>query len=248
MSIFRIGTSGYSYKHWSDGVFYPSGLSQQRWLDFYATHFDTVELNVTFYRQPTPYTFKRWRDRTPEGFAFTVKGSRYITHILRLNDPETPLARFFDSVKLLGEKLKIVLWQLPPGFKLDMGRLDRFCKLITSISPEGVGNCFEFRNKSWFCDEVYALLEHYGCHLCVADSPRYPSEEKVISNIGYLRLHGSETMYGYNYSPYELSSWAKRISSWKASEVYIYFNNDFMGYAVKNAMTLKEILRKDFAE
>lgn len=246
MSRFRIGTSGYSYRHWSDGVFYPPGLSQSKWLEFYARHFDTVELNVTFYRQPVPSAFEGWRKRTPEGFNFAIKGSRYITHILRLNNKEESLRRFFNSARLLGEKLRLVLWQLPPGFKMDTERLDRFCKLLQKISPERVGHCFEFRNKSWFCQEVYSLLEHYKCHLCIADSPQYPSEERVISGTAYMRFHGKETMYGYNYSQEELSHWAERILSWKASEVYIYFNNDWMGYAIKNAKALREILKARF--
>ena len=159
MSIY-IGTSGYNYKHWSNGLFYPKGLPQNRWLEYYSSYFNAVELNVSFYRLPKKEVFQKWKRQTPEEFYFVVKGNRYITHIKRLKDSLIPLKRFFANASGLGKKVALVLWQLPPNAKIDTERLELFCENIREIRyARDIGHVFEFRNRSWFIFNVWM----YGC-------------------------------------------------------------------------------------
>jgi len=244
MTKLLVGTSGYNYRHWWNGVFYPRELPQKRWLEFYSQFFDTVELNVSFYRLPKRETFEGWYQRTPEHFLFSVKGSRFITHIKRLKDCHEPLQAFFDHAHGLKEKLNVVLWQLPPKFKVNLERLDGFCSLLADISTSSpVRQSFEFRDESWFCPEVYGLLEKHNFSLCLAHSSILPSVERVTTDFTYIRFHGGACLYGSNYSEGELRDWSKRIGVWlgEGMNVYSYFNNDAFGFAVKNALTLKEL-------
>ncbi|MBC7345545.1 MAG: DUF72 domain-containing protein, partial [Clostridia bacterium] len=162
-----VGTSGYNYRHWGQGVFYPPGLSSHRWLEYYAQHFGAVELNVTFYRLPEPKTFAGWHRRTPNDFRFVVKGSRLITHVRRLKGVEDALAVFFQNASALGDKLSCALWQLPPRFPQDVGLLAQFIRQL----PRSCRHSIEFRDESWLTEEVYELLREAGISLCLADRP-----------------------------------------------------------------------------
>jgi uncharacterized protein YecE (DUF72 family) len=235
-----IGCSGFSYPHWR-GVFYPEKLSQTLWFDYYCSVFSTVELNVTFYRLLKPETFERWSRNSPPGFTFSVKGSRFITHVKRLNAPEGPLERFFEGVLRLGEKLSVVLWQFPPGFSRDTARLERF---LASLNPYPVRNSLEFRNESWLTDEIIALCREAGASLCMADWPRFIADLPVTSGFVYMRRHGRGGSYAGRYSAGELNSDAQRIREYlrRGLEVHIYFNNDACGYAAMNARELSDIM------
>ncbi|MFN3467773.1 MAG: DUF72 domain-containing protein, partial [Candidatus Brocadiales bacterium] len=162
-----MGTSGFIYPHWGNGVFYPEGLPQRRWLEYYAEYFDTVELNVAFYRLPTEVAFRSWYKRTPKGFAFALKGSRFITHVKRLKDCQEPLELYFGRARLLKEKLSVVLWQLPPRYKKDVQRLETFIKFLKPYAS--YRHAFEFRDASWMSEEVYKLLSEADMALCEAD-------------------------------------------------------------------------------
>jgi uncharacterized protein YecE (DUF72 family) len=240
-----IGTSGYNYPHWWKGVFYPSHLPQRKWLEFYTEYFDTVELNVSFYRLPKKEVFEGWYKRTPKRFSFAVKGSRFITHIKRLKDCRESLSLFFDHASPLKEKLGVVLWQLPPRFKLQKERLEEFCVLLSTLPRSKLHrHTFEFRDKSWICPESFRILEEFNFAFCMAHGAGLPLVEKTTSDFVYLRLHGGEVLYGSNYSNKELKGWAGKIEDWKAKgkAVFVYFNNDTYGFAVQNALTLKKIL------
>jgi uncharacterized protein YecE (DUF72 family) len=243
MSDLFVGTSGYSYQHWRNGVFYPKGTPQSRWLEFYAEHFETVELNVSFYRLPKKETFAKWYERSPADFRFAVKGSRFITHIKKLKNCEEPLHLFADHAGELKEKLGVILWQLPPNFKADGERLEAFVGLLASpeVAP-GARHVFEFREKSWFQADILELLKRHKFSLCIAHSPEFPYCEEETADFVYLRFHGGEVLYGGDYSDEELRRWSRKIRSWLKSpkDVYAYFNNDAHGYAVKNALTLKK--------
>ncbi len=244
MAKLLVGTSGYNYRHWWDGVFYPRELPQKGWLEFYSQFFDTVELNVSFYRLPNRNTFEGWYHRTPRDFLFSVKGSRFITHIKRLKDCQEPLQAFFSHASGLKEKLEVILWQLPPKFRVNLGRLQAFCGLLADISASTpVRNAFEFRDESWFCQEVYGLLEEHKFSLCLAHSSVLPSVERTTADFVYIRFHGGESLYGSNYSEGELHTWSKRIGGWLRDglDVYGYFNNDAFGFAVRNALALREL-------
>jgi len=233
-----IGTSGFSYKHWADGVFYPSDLPQGQWLEYYAGHFSTVELNVTFYRLPTEKTFRNWMERTPQDFTFALKGSRFITHVKRLAGCKEPLGRFFERVALLKKRCEVVLWQLPPGFAFDSERLHGFVRLLEHHGH--VRHAFEFRNRSWFCGDVYTLLREKGFAVCRADWPGLEVEPPEDSRFMYIRRHGPGELYSSSYSDEQLERDAERIRKWLGTKerVFVYFNNDFGGCAVRNAKTL----------
>jgi uncharacterized protein YecE (DUF72 family) len=235
-----IGTSGWNYPHWAGGVFYPAGLSRSGWLDYYTRFFNSIELNVTFYRLVKKETFKNWRKTTPKDFYFVAKGSRFITHIKRLKAPEASLEMFFDNVSGLKEKLAAVLWQLPPGFKADLSRLEAFLRLLKKRKARQV---FEFRHESWFDRKAYSLLKDYNACLCIAHSGRFPCVREVTADFLYLRFHGGgEALYSADYSDKELEGWADFAKSHKRKDLFAFFNNDASGFAVKNALKFKELL------
>lgn len=240
-----IGTSGYSYPHWAKGVFYPEGLSQSKWLEFYSEQFDTVELNVTFYRLPRKEAFISWYKRTPKGFTFAVKGSRFITHVKRLSDINQPVALFFERIKKLKEKAPVLLWQFAPSFKKDEGRLVNFLAQLKKYRR--YRNAFEFRHKSWFSKEVYDALTSYGCALVSADYPDFAKGLRHTGDFCYIRRHGAGAMlYSGCYSKGQLKKDAEILMKENKAgrDTFIYFNNDAYGWAVKNALGLKEILGK----
>lgn len=242
-----VGTSGFSYKHWSNDVFYPSGLDQRSWLEFYARYFNTVELNVTFYRLPRPESFLTWQKITPSDFTFSIKGSRYITHVKKLKDCLEPVDLFFSRAAGLKNKLTVVLWQLPPGLHFDRARLQDFLALLQkNQAAKTVRHAFEFRHQSWFCPETYNILRSFDSALCIAHSNCWPCEEKITADFVYLRLHGGSLLYESNYTSEELVQWANKIKKWlkKRLGVYAYFNNDAYGYAIKNALELVGLITK----
>lgn len=240
-----VGTSGYSYPHWSTGLFYPQGLPQKRWLEYYARKFNTVELNVTFYRLPKQDIFNNWRRRTPKDFIFSVKGSRYITHLKHLKECERSTVKFFNECEGLGDKLDVVLWQLPPNMRQNSQRLDDFClKLKAGTGSSKIRQAFEFRHSSWLSAETVEIMKNNGYAICVADSNKWPLFKDVTSDFLYLRFHGGKILYGSNYSEQELSSWARWVSGYlrQGYDVYAYFNNDSMGYALDNAKNFYELV------
>lgn len=240
MAIY-VGTSGFSYHHWAE-KFYPKNIKQSEWLSFYCKHFNSVELNVSFYRLPTEGAFKKWHDDTPPGFRFAVKGSRYITHTKRLLATDDAVKTFFERAKTLGGKLAVVLWQLPPSFEADFDRLENFLKLLKKYEHR---NAFEFRNKSWFRDDIYKILKKYNSALVVSDSPDFPWEEVITSDFSYFRFHGGKYLYSSKYAPKEIKEFSEKIERLlKKGDVYAYFNNDANAYAAKNALELKGLLNK----
>ena len=230
-----VGTSGWRYHHWR-GVLYPEGLAGRLWLPHYARVFPTVELNVTFYGLPSPASSRRWRDETPPGFAFATKGSRFITHLKRLADPGRALGRFFRSLRPLGPRLSVVLWQLPPRFRPDLGRLESFLRRL----PGEVRHAFEFRDPAWYREDVCDCLDRHGAAFCEHDLVDRPPPWKT-GGFRYLRFHG--TGYGGLYGERRLRPWAEDLRRWRRrGDAFVYFNNDLGGCAVRDALTLAGLL------
>ncbi|HEY9899091.1 MAG TPA: DUF72 domain-containing protein [Pantanalinema sp.] len=234
----RIGTSGWAYPHWR-GRFYPGALAPGSWLEYYARHFDTVEINRTFYRLPTPEAAAAWARAVPEGFCFAIKASRYLTHLKKLKDPAPALARLYAAIAPLGDKQGPVLYQLPPRWGFDPGRLEGFLAAL----PEGPC-AVEFRDPSWYRPEAYRLLERFGVALCASSFPGLPMAWEVTGGIGYVRLHGTEVAYGDRYERKALTAIARRIRAMlrRGLDVYAYFDNDAEAFAVENARELRELL------
>jgi uncharacterized protein YecE (DUF72 family) len=236
----RIGCSGWVYDHWRDRV-YPDGLPQRRWLEHYATLFDTVEVNATFYRLPRRDTVAAWVEGTPAGFVFAVKASRYLTHVKRLRDLGRGLERFYACIEPLvsSPKLGPVLWQLPENFHRDDERL---AGALGRLPPGR--HAFEFRHESWFRDDVYTLLREHGAALVVGDTPTRPFQaHELTADWTFVRFHhGSRGRRG-NYSDRELEEWADHLVAWRArADVYAYFNNDWEGFAVQNALSMRDLV------
>ncbi len=236
---YYIGTSGWHYEDWR-GLFYPEELDRARWLKFYAGHFNSVELNNSFYRLPSEKAFSNWRESTPEDFIFAVKVSRFITHIKRLRDVAASLENFLVRANLLQHKLGPLLYQLPPNMK----RNDEVLEAFLSILPRQYQHVFEFRHESWLVDGIFNLLRQHNAGLCVFDMPEFTSPLIATADFTYIRFHGSLGLYSSCYSDEELSEWAKKISNLGQGleAVYIYFNNDIEAYAVRNARTLRRFL------
>jgi uncharacterized protein YecE (DUF72 family) len=238
-----IGTSGFSYKHWGNGVFYPKGLPQSEWFNFYASYFNTVEINSTFYRLPKVEVFESWYRKAPQDFIFVLKGNRFMTHIKKFKDPKDSWDLFHQRAQVLKEKLGPILFQTPPSWKKDLRRLEGFLEII----PENLRLVFEFRHPSWFEGEVYKILrKHNNTCLCFVSSPNWPTAEVVTSDFIYVRLHGEERLYSSTYSDKQLKSWAQKFKKWlgEGKDVYAYFNNDALGYGPENAKKLRQFLRR----
>lgn len=241
MSEIRIGCSGWNYPHWRERV-YPKGLPPRRWLEHYATLFDTVEVNNTFYRLPRETAVRGWVQATPPEFLFAVKMSRYVTHIRRLSSLETGIPRFYEPLEPLARSPKLgpVLWQLPPTFKRDDARL---ASALSALA--GGRHCFEFRHPTWYAPKVYELLRAHGAALVIPDSPRYPFRElELTADWTFVRFHHGARGRNGNYSETEIAEWAERIDGWREDglDVYAYYNNDWEGYAVRNGLRLRELL------
>jgi uncharacterized protein YecE (DUF72 family) len=235
----RIGTSGWHYDHWK-GTFYPDNLPKKKWLEYYAGHFNTVEINNTFYHLPRRTTVQKWREQAPKGFLYVVKANRYITHVKKLRDAAEPLERFFEVVGLFGPTLGPILYQLPPSLHKDLGRLGEFIKLL----PTGKTAVFEFRHRSWYDQEIFDLLDRCHVGFCVHDMQGSQSPRAVTGDIVYVRFHGTSGRYAGNYSDSTLQEWADWIKALCRSTraAYVYFNNDVQGHAVNNAKTLRQMV------
>lgn len=236
-----VGTSGWSYDHWQ-GVLYPHGTGVRERLAYYVPHYRTVEVNSTYYRWPTDGAFASWRRRTPPGFAFTVKAPRGLTHGARLYGPERWLARIARGVSRLGDRLGVLLVQLPPTLAYDHARLAYFLAQV----PPWLRVALEFRHPSWHRDEVYGLLEAHHAAYCVMSGAYLPCVLRATAPFVYARLHGPdrEHMYGGSYSDDDLRWWADRVREWSGQgrDVFVYFNNDGEGHAVRNARRLRQLL------
>jgi uncharacterized protein YecE (DUF72 family) len=236
----HVGCSGWNYRDWRER-FYPKGLPAKRWLEHYAEHFDTVEVNNTFYRLPTLSAVEGWAKQSPRRFVFTVKASRYLTHIKRLTDLDQGVQRYYERIQPLidAKKLGPVLWQLPGNFQRDDERLRNALNAL----PKG-RHCFEFRHPSWFVEEVYALLRKKRVALVIGDHPDRPFQSYEMTTTWTLvRFHYGHRGRNGNYSAREIEQWAERIAGWREStEVFAYFNNDWSAYAVNNALDLKRLL------
>jgi uncharacterized protein YecE (DUF72 family) len=239
----RIGCSGWNYSAWRE-VVYPKGLPPRRWLEHYATLFDTVEVNYTFYRLPTRAAVAGWVEQSPPGFVFAVKASRSLTHMKRLTDMRAGLERFYERIEPLVHSLKMgpVLWQLPANFHRDDERL---ASALDALPPGR--HCFEFRHASWFADDIYELLRRHAVALVIGDHPERPFQtHELTADWTFIRFHYGSCGRRGNYSEGELEEWSRRISAWRAeNEVFAYFNNDWEGFAVKNGLRLKDRLDGD---
>ncbi len=231
-----IGTSGWQYRHWKER-FYPKAVPQKAWLPYFADRFATVEINNSFYMLPQPSSFERWRDSVPDGFVYAVKANRYITHIKRMRDPETAVGNFLERARLLGDKLGPILYQFPPRFGAEIERLTEFLRAL----PDEPRGAFEFRDDSWNTDAVRALLDEKGYAWVLPDRPGTRFDPVVTGRWSYIRFHqGRRT--GPWYPRRKLATWAERIGELPAEDVYIYFNNDPEGAAIRDAETMTELL------
>lgn len=235
----HIGTSGWSYPHWH-GPFYPEDLPRNRELEFYSERFATVELNNTFYSLPAADTLKGWAERTPDGFCFAVKLSRYATHMKKLRDPQQPLQHFLDRISVLGPKTGPVLVQLPPNWRFDEARLADF---LDALDPR-YRYAFEFRDPSWFDDRALDLLARHDAALCLYDLAGEASPRETTTDFVYVRLHGPQPDYQGSYDTATLAGWAGALSTWwrQGREVYVFFDNDADGNAPADAVRLADML------
>ncbi len=244
-----IGTSGWSYAHWAKGRFYPRGMKPGDWLGFLAEHFNSVEVNSSFYRPPKPEMIARWRDVTRPRFRFAVKLWRRITHERRLADCATELAEFLAVVSTLRPKRGPLLVQLPPSLRKDVPLLDAFLTTLKSTAEHGARwrVAVEFRNRDWLCDEVCRLLTRHRAAVCLADLPRCPITAANDAPFVYIRRHGPGGGYRGCYSPEHIAADAARIRDWLAAgrDVFMYYNNDVDGHAVDNARQLMAALQSD---
>ncbi len=234
-----IGCSGWHYKHWKS-IYYPPGTATADYLTYYLQDFNTVEINNSFYRLPTPETFAAWYHAVPADFLFSVKASRFITHMKKLKDPQQSIARFFENVANLQEKLGPILFQLPPQWRCDVARFKDFLKALLPYYRY----TFEFRDHSWYNEAVYQLLQSHRAAFCIYDLEYHLSPLEVTTDFVYVRLHGPLNKYDGSYSEATLYEWAQRCKNWQQSgkEVFVYFDNDMHGYAPFNARRLRELI------
>jgi uncharacterized protein YecE (DUF72 family) len=235
----EIGTSGWVYDHWR-GLFYPPNLPQKKWFAYYADHFQTVEINNTFYQLPAEDTFRSWRDQAPDGFPYAVKANRYITHMKKLHEAEEAVNNFLSRARLLGDHLGPILWQLPPNWYADPGRLANFAKLF----PGDLDHAFEFRETDWFQEQIKVILEENGLSFVIFSLPGLDCPHWITADPVYLCFHGAHGKYQGRYGREGLEPWGDRIGRW-AEEGYAvnaYFNNDVSGYAVRDAQSLLELV------
>ncbi len=234
----HLGTSGWSYPGWK-GRFYPADLPASEWLSFYAGHFSTVEINMTFYRFPKPETLQGWLKKTPAHFRFALKANRQITHRKKLRNVKSEVRYFTLLADSLREKLACILFQLPPSIRKDLGLLDEF---LMTLSPEH-RNVIEFRHESWYDEAVGDRLRSRGVTFCTVSSAQVPDATIETSGLAYFRFHGLTGGYRHRYSDEELAHWAETISRVKAEERFVYFNNDYQAHAVDNCLKLAELLK-----
>jgi uncharacterized protein YecE (DUF72 family) len=230
-----VGTSGWVYPSWR-GTVYPPDVPQAGWLHHYASLFSTVEVNNTFYRLASPASVAKWAQAVPSRFRFVVKGSRYLTHIRRIDEVADGLRRFFATVEPLGDKLTAVLWQLPPNFHADVDRLRRFLDAL----PSRPQPAFEFRHASWRTEEVGELLDERGAMAVAVSGPKSNDDRVLTGRRAYVRFHGLAGGYAHDYTDDELAPWVQFVAN--APAALAYFNNDAKGLAVKNAQRFTELM------
>jgi uncharacterized protein YecE (DUF72 family) len=237
-----LGTSGWMYNHWK-GPFYPDDMSNEDMLEYYSHVFNTVEVNNTFYKLPKKQVVKGWKANTPDNFVFSIKANRYITHMKNLKDGKEPVGNLINSIRVLGDKLGPILFQLPPQWNLNYERIKDFIEHL----PDPYQYVFEFRNLSWYDDKVYNLLRENDIALCIHDISGKSSPQIITANFLYIRFHGPHGNYHNKYPMNHLEKWANKIYSWLEEDltVYAYFNNDAYGRAIKNVKELGEILKKN---
>lgn len=237
----HIGTSGWVYAHWKE-VFYPPDLRQDRWFEYYAARFGTVEINNSFYRLPSEAALEAWRERAPANFIFAMKASRYITHIKRLKDVEA-VGLFVERVSILGPKLGPILFQLPPRWHVNTERLNAFLEGL----PKGYRYAIELRDETWFDEEVYKRLREHNVAFCIYEFDWRLSPLEVTADFMYVRLHGPGGKYQGLYGAEGLEPWAQRVREWQREkrDVYFYFDNDQAGYAAADAATLRGLLKDE---
>lgn len=240
LAVVYIGTSGWHYKHWV-GPFYPHKTPPAKMLRFYLEHFDTVEINNSFYRLPSETAIESWCRETPPGFCFAVKSSRYITHNRKLNDPVITLEKLMHVIEKFGRRLGTILFQLPPAWKLNLHRLETFLAGL----PAHHRFAFEFRNPTWNVPEVYEALHRHSAAYCIYELAGFQSPIQITADFTYIRLHGpGSNKYQGDYSQSTLQTWADRIQAWRRElkHIFVYFDNDQAGFAAKNALELKSMI------
>lgn len=234
----HIGTSGWSYEHWKKN-FYPEGMPSKKWLHFYSNQFSTVEINSTFYHLPLQSTIRNWHEQVPDHFLFSLKASRYITHLKRLKEGKKSLKLFYKTIADLQNKIGPILFQLPPSFKMDKERLTEF---MAQLSAD-FSYVFEFRHDSWFVEEIYDLLSKNNIALCISDLKGKLSPEIITASFTYIRLHGPKNAYKGFYGLSKLRNWKSKMENWaKDISVFCYFDNDEKGYAIQDAKKLKKMV------
>jgi uncharacterized protein YecE (DUF72 family) len=238
-SVF-VGTSGWSYDHWT-GPFYPLDLASEHRLEHYARHLGSAEINNSFYHLPSEKTVAAWRETAPEGFIFAAKASRYITHVKKLKDPHKGVPRFLERISLLGDRLGPILFQLPPRWGFNAARLERF---LASLSRD-FRYAFELRDHSWLNHDAYELLHRYVAAFCIYELDSFLSPKEMTTDFVYIRLHGPGGPYQGRYDQQTLAGWAGAISTWakQGLRVYCYLDNDEAGHAVRNAIELQAMLQ-----
>lgn len=242
MKVF-IGTSGWLYSHWKK-IFYPPNLSPKEWLSYFSLHFKSVEINSSFYRLPPPSLFSRWYLKTQKDFIFSVKVSRFITHLKRLKGVKLAWNNFLKRSLNLKEKLGPFLFQFPPSFKKNEENFKRFKDFLNYLDPS-FRYAFEFRHRSFCHQQTYKILKKYNCAWVISDSSIFPKEEKITADFIYLRMHGPGKLFSSLYSKKDLKELAQKIKRWKRErEVYVYFNNDAFGYSIKNGKDLINLIKK----
>jgi uncharacterized protein YecE (DUF72 family) len=239
-----IGTSGWSYKHWEKGKFYPPELAAADYLPFFRTHFATVEINYSYYQLPPRKTFEQWRRKVPAGFVFAVKASRYLTHMKKLKDPAEPLERLLHNARGLGKSLGPVLFQFPRQWQVNLERLSEFMAALRAHRRQRYA--FEFRHQSWLTQDVYKILRDNKAALCLPVGWGIPLDVQLTADWTYVRFHGGQRSHFFEDD--ELAPWAARIHEWRARGIdsYSYFNNDTLWQgrpaAIDNARRLREMV------
>jgi len=239
MAASYVGTSGWVYPHWAKR-FYPEDLDKRDWFSYYSERFESVEINNSFYRLPSRETFENWRKSAPRGFHFAVKASRYITHVKKLREPAEGAGNFFRNLSGLGDRCAAVLFQFPPAWHKNLERLEGLFEVV----PGERRLAFEFRDETWLSEDVYAVLRTNNAAVCTADSPFYPGPRVITSDFVYFRMHGGRGARKPSYSPEELSALAAEIDGHLRAgrDAFAYFNNDYNGYAVEDALALRKRL------
>lgn len=249
-----IGTSGWHYDDWTE-LFYPPDVTGYQELRFHSRHFNTVENNSSFYRIAGEATYKTWSRMTPDAYKFSIKLNKLITHTYQLDLNEEVVEKvhyILNTTQVLGEKLGAIVIQLPASFTYDLARVDRFLKFFTAEvrrKPHQFDIAIEFRNKYWFTDELFAVLERHRVALVAGQSSRWPGIRRVTSDVVYIRMHGPEELFASAYSTEQLEEWAAYITDLpeQVKRVYVYFNNDFHGHALRNAKELMELVGLEYS-